>query len=138
METPQGNEHEEDGTSGSDLASSDGKQLAWVTSDEPASDTVQQRPARLQVFHTCRHRRVANPGRPHHRLDTTRSKRSRLGTILADHTTLPQATAVSDRWGTTAYGPLSRILVAPIAIAGGMASAIGAVSSVTTRRRSAC
>lgn len=39
--------------------------------------------------------------------------------------TLLQATAVSDRWGTTAYGPLSGILAAP-PIAGAIAPWAGA------------
>ncbi|MFC5184992.1 MFS transporter [Actinomadura harenae] len=40
--------------------------------------------------------------------------------------TLLQATAVSDRWGTTAYGTLSGALAAPITIAGAIAPAAGA------------
>jgi hypothetical protein len=39
---------------------------------------------------------------------------------------LLQATAVSDRWGTAAYGSLSGILAAPITIAGAIAPAAGA------------
>ncbi|QFG27171.1 MFS transporter [Actinomadura sp. WMMB 499] len=40
--------------------------------------------------------------------------------------TLLQATAVSDRWGTTAYGSLSGILAAPVTIAGAIAPWAGA------------
>ncbi|MES9540776.1 MFS transporter [Actinomadura sp. NPDC000600] len=40
--------------------------------------------------------------------------------------TLLQATAVSDRWGTAAYGSLSGILAAPVTIAGAIAPAAGA------------
>lgn len=40
--------------------------------------------------------------------------------------TLLQATAVSDRWGTTAYGTLSGILAAPVTIAGALAPWAGA------------
>ncbi|MEO3786270.1 MFS transporter [Actinocorallia sp. B10E7] len=40
--------------------------------------------------------------------------------------TLLQATAVSDRWGTTAYGALSGILAAPVTIAGALAPWAGA------------
>ncbi|MEU8124646.1 MFS transporter [Spirillospora sp. NPDC049024] len=40
--------------------------------------------------------------------------------------TLLQATAVSDRWGTAAYGSLSGVLAAPVTIAGAIAPAAGA------------
>ncbi|OLT20112.1 MFS transporter [Actinomadura sp. CNU-125] len=40
--------------------------------------------------------------------------------------TLLQATAVSDRWGTTAYGSLSGVLAAPVTIDGRIAPAVGA------------
>jgi predicted MFS family arabinose efflux permease len=40
--------------------------------------------------------------------------------------TLLQATAVSDRWGTTAYGTLSGILVAPVTVASALAPWLGA------------
>ena len=40
--------------------------------------------------------------------------------------TLLQATAVSDRWGTAAYGSLSGIMAAPVTIAGAIAPAAGA------------
>ncbi|MGC4956091.1 MFS transporter [Actinomadura citrea] len=40
--------------------------------------------------------------------------------------TLLQATAVSDRWGTAAYGSLSGVMAAPVTIAGAIAPAAGA------------
>jgi MFS family permease len=45
--------------------------------------------------------------------------------------TLLQATAVSDRWGTAAYGSLSGILAAPVTIAGAIAPAAGAALAAT-------
>jgi MFS family permease len=45
--------------------------------------------------------------------------------------TLLQATAVSDRWGTAAYGSLSGILAAPVTIAGAIAPAVGAALATT-------
>ncbi|MBO2465208.1 MFS transporter [Actinomadura violacea] len=51
-------------------------------------------------------------------------------TVLAGTTrgiaTLLQATAVSDRWGTAAYGSLSGVMAAPVTIAGAIAPAAGA------------
>ncbi|GAA0956158.1 MFS transporter [Actinocorallia libanotica] len=46
-------------------------------------------------------------------------------------TTLLQATAISDRWGTTAYGILSGILAAPVTIAGALAPWAGAALAAT-------
>jgi predicted MFS family arabinose efflux permease len=45
--------------------------------------------------------------------------------------TLLQATAVSDRWGTTSYGALSGILAAPVTTAGALAPWAGAVLAAT-------
>ncbi|WP_245623233.1 MFS transporter [Spirillospora albida] len=49
-----------------------------------------------------------------------------LAGVIRGITTLLQATAVTDRWGTGAYGTLTGILVAPATIAGAIAPAAGA------------
>ncbi|SNS76534.1 MFS transporter [Actinomadura mexicana] len=45
--------------------------------------------------------------------------------------TLLQATAVSDRWGTAAYGSLSGVMAAPVTTAGAIAPAAGAALAAT-------
>lgn len=47
------------------------------------------------------------------------------GTVRGNLTLL-QATAVTDRWGTSAYGRLTAILAAPVTIAGALAPWVGA------------
>ncbi|MFG3010077.1 MFS transporter [Streptomyces cinerochromogenes] len=46
--------------------------------------------------------------------------------VVRGNLTLLQATAVSDRWGTTHYGRLSALLAAPVTIAGAVAPFAGA------------
>ncbi|MFF5802537.1 hypothetical protein [Streptomyces sp. NPDC012746] len=49
-----------------------------------------------------------------------------LARVVRSNLTLLQATVVTDRWGTTHYGPLSALLRAPIHVAAAFAPWAGA------------